>query len=86
MRIQIKYGKENKAVKTMTEKPKAINVVAKALANMCKNRLQKGEKCIFQEARYCPLNEYVQCQEGKIVCHFMNQPAWKTFLKMAVNE
>lgn len=69
----------------MIQKPKTINAVAKALANMCKNRLQKGEKCIFQEARYCPLNEYVRCPEGKIACHFMNQPAWKTFLKMAVN-
>ena len=47
----------------MIEKPKTINVIARALANMCKNRLQKGEKCIFQEVRYCPMNEYVQCPE-----------------------
>ena len=40
----------------MIEKPKTINVIARALANMCKNRLQKGEK-------YCPMNEYVQCPE-----------------------
>ena len=77
---------KKKGVETLIEKPKTINVVAKALANMCKNRLQKGEKCIFQEVRYCPMNEYVQCPEGKIVCHFMNHPAWKAFLKMAVNE
>lgn len=31
----------------MIEKPKTINAVAKALANMCKNKLQKGEKGEF---------------------------------------